>query len=75
MITHNTKLMTKIILHDFKHPAFDERETKGQDNIDIDSMWIKQHDEFEIEEKNQEDESTYSEEKKFKEIMANLFCN
>ena len=75
MITRNTKLMTKVILHDFKHPAFDERETKGQDNIDIDSIWIKQHDEFEIEEKNQEDESTYSEEKKFKEIMAKLFCN
>ena len=75
MITHNTKLMTKIILDDFEHHAFDEREPRGENNIDIDSMWIKQFEKFEIKDENQEDESIYSEEKKSKEIMANLFCN
>ena len=65
----NIKLMANIILNDFKHPIFDERQPNGKNNIDIDSMPIKIIERFEIQEENQEDELTNSEEKLFPESL------
>ena len=65
----NIKLMANIILNDFKHPIFDERQPNGKNNIDIDSMPIKKIERFEIQEENQEDELTNSEEKLFQESL------
>ena len=72
---HNTKLMTKIILLDFKHHIFDERKPNGKEKkTDIDSMPIKKIKKFKIQEEYQEDDSINKEEKFFQEIVANLIA-